>query len=195
MKKLLNSRIMMFILAVAMVFAMSTVAFADTTTVNVDVQFTNEGNAIWGTDTPMDVPMGINTTKAYFTPDQYDSTTINPLGSKSSVMDAILEATENKGKDAPTGVDLAPKYGEPGAYIKSVGTYTPYNQYNEYQDESGQWWGRSIGAGWSAYITPDNGTETSATQYLSRIQLHEGDTIRFDYSTYDYTWEIDAPTL
>ncbi|QHI71406.1 hypothetical protein [Aminipila terrae] len=199
MKKFLNSRIMMLVLVVAMVFAMSVTAFADTNTVNVKVQFTSQGNPIWNTSTPINVPMGINitlATKSYFTADQFNSATINPLGTKSSVMDAIIAATKTyiPNKAVTTGVDLAPKYGNPGAYIKDVGSYTSYNQYDEYKDDNGQWWGESVGAGWSAYITPAGGTETSAAEYLSRIQLHEGDKIRFDYSTYDYTWKIDGPT-
>ena len=111
-------------------------------------------------------------------------------------MDAIIQATKSysPAKAVTTDVDLAPKYGNPGAFIKNVGSYTSYNQYDEYQDDDGQWWGESVGAGWSAYITPTGGTETSAAEYLSRIQLHEGDTIRFDYSTYDYTWPIDGPS-
>lgn len=195
MKKFLNSKIMMLILVVAMVFAMSATAFADTSTVNVNVKFTAQGQAIWDTSTPMNVPMGINMdNKSYFTSTQYASTTINPLGAKSSVMDAIIQAANIKNKVVTYDVDLAPKYGNPGAYIKNVGSYIPYNQYDEYQDEKGQWWGESVGAGWSAYITPAGGSEASAPEYLSRIQLHEGDTIRFDYSTYDYTWQIDGPT-
>ncbi len=194
MKKFLNSKIITLVLVVVMVFAMSATAFADTSTVNVNVKFTAQGQAIWDTSTPMNVPMGIDMdSKSYFTNDQYNSTTINPLGTKSSVMDAIIQAANIKNKTVTTGVDLYPMYGNPGAYISSVGTYAPYNQYDEYQDEDGLWWAESVGAGWSAYITPAGGTETSASEYLSRIQLHEGDTIRFDYSTYDYTWQIGGP--
>lgn len=203
MKKFLNSKLMMLVLVVAMVFAMSATAFADSSTVNVKVQFTINGptesqaTPIWGTSTPLDVPMGVDitqATKSYFTSTQFASTTLNPLGTKSSVMDAIIQAANIKSKAVTTGVDLAPTYGNPGAFIKNVGSYTSYNQYDEYQDDDGQWWGESVGAGWSAYIKPTGGTETSAAEYLSRIQLHEGDTIRFDYSTYDYTWPIDGPS-
>jgi len=196
MKKFLNSRIMMLVLVVAMVFAMSATAFADTGTVAVNVQFTEDGDPIWGTDPAMSVMVDTDLTqldKDYFTLAQFNDSLINPLGTKASVMDAIIKAANIKSKAVTTGVDLAPTYGEPGAYISVIDDKDTNNSYSEYQDANGQWWGRSVGEGWSAYITPAGGA-APAYVYLSRIQLQTGDTIRFDHASYDYTWEIDGPS-
>ena len=70
MKKFLNSKLMMLVLVVVMVFVMSATVFADSSTVNVKVQFTTQGTPIWNTSTPLNVPMGVDitqATKSYFT--------------------------------------------------------------------------------------------------------------------------------
>lgn len=211
MKKRIFRKAFLVTMVLVMVIAMSASAFA--ANINYTVSFTKAGANgqgiynIWGPAAQMsiaenhnhkynggNVNLG-NSYKAYFTPAQFNNPQINPLGRRASVMDAIIKTARSNyfNKLVTTGIDLNPMYGNPGAYISNVGNMVPWNQYEEYE-ENGQWYGRSYGEGWQAYITPAGGTEAGATSYLSSIAVNEGDSIRFDFRFYDYTWQIPGPT-
>lgn len=189
-------KLLVITVALVMVFAMSATAFAD---INYTVIFTAEGvgNTTYNPWDSVSAHVSENISdKNYFVKDGIDyenDSNVNPLGTRASVMDALLDAMRIRNLSSVKGLDLTPMYGNPGAYISDVEYLTKINQYNQWQDENGQWWGNSVGYGWQAYITPVGGGEESATSYLSSIELHEGDTIRFDYRSYDYTWQIPAP--
>lgn len=201
-RKKVFKRIFVITIAVAMVFAMSATAFA--ANINYTVAFTYGGsnNGMyypWGPATTMSIsdttPL---TDKTYFTDevsstDYSGNTNINPLGTTTSVIDAVIAGINAKQKTFTTGLDLNPMYGNPGAYIKNVQGFTSWNQYEEYE-QNGQWYGRSYGEGWQCYITPAGGTEAGATSYLSSIALNNGDYLRFDFRFYDYTWQIPGPS-
>lgn len=200
MKKRIFRKAFLVTMVLVMVIAMSASAFA--ANINYTVSFTAEGNNgstynPWSsveTVIPANIPLN---SKYYFTKNgvnYVNDPAVNPLVTRSSVMDALLKAIQIRGLSKTTDLDLNPMYGNPGAFIRDVGYLTAYNQYNEWQDENGQWWGNSVGAGWQAYITPAGGTEAGATSYLSSIAVNEGDSIRFDYRTYNYTWKIPGPT-
>lgn len=194
MRKLIKSKkIFAVVLALTMVFSMTSAVFADTT-LNSTVWFTYYGYELW-TEDPVTTPMGNTVSqKPYFTSTQAASSTINPLGNQTSIMDTILEAAANLNEDVITGVDLNPMYGDPGAYISQVGDLEPWNQYwVDFNDETDTWIAHSIGEGWTAYVSSDGGSETEPTTYLSRISLQDDDAIRFDFSYYEYEWETTTP--
>lgn len=190
MKNIFNKKVISLALVIMMVVAMSNMVFATTnTTLNVTVQFTKEHNNIWTTQ-PASIPMGTTVDKdLYFTIEQFNSTDINPLGNQTSIMDAILEAANNLGKDIDTGVDLNPSYGSPGAYISKVGNLDTWNQYWK-DTEDGVTKHHSVGEGWQVTITKADGSvvPSASIEYLSRMPLEDGMQIVFDYSYYNYTW-------
>jgi len=187
MRKVFNKKVISLALVLMMIISMSNMVFA--TTLDVTVQFKQEGNNIW-TTSPVSTPMGSTmSSKPYFTSTQYSSTTINPLGSQTSIMDAILEAASNISKPTVTGVDLNPSYGNPGAYISKVGNLDTWNQYWE-ETVNGVVMCHSAGEGWTATITKADNTviPEMSMEYLSRMQLEDGMKIVFNYSYYHYTW-------
>ena len=190
MRKIFKSKkLLTFVLTLIMVLSMSSFAFADT--LNVTVEFTQEGNAISGwPQGPIALNISTVSDKDYFTTPEKNSTTINPLGDTTSIMDAILKAAHSIPKTVITGVDLDPQYGDPGAYVSAIDDKVTWNEYWEFTDPvTGKLMAHSEGEGWTAYVTPDGGTETEPWEYLSRIKLEDGDAIRFDFSFYEYEWE------
>jgi len=173
-----------------MLIAMSNMVFAATNnTLNVTVQFTKEHYNIWSTQ-PISTPIDTTVSeKTYFTTEQYNSTNINPLGNKTSIMDAILLTANTLNKPTVTGVDANPLYGNPGAYIKKVGELDSWNQYHE-EVANGVTTCNSMGEGWTATVTKADGTviPEMSMEYLSRMPLGDGMKIVFDYSYYYYTW-------
>ena len=191
MRKIFKSKkLLTFILTLVMVLSMSSFAFADI--LNVTVEFTQEHAGISGWPQGP-ITLAIDDTvylKSYFTMVEATSPTINPLGDTTSVMDAILKAAHSIPKTVITGVDLDPQYGDPGAYISAIDDKVTWNEYWEFTDPvTGKLMAHSEGEGWTAYVTPDGGTETEPWEYLSRIKLEDGDAIRFDFSFYEYEWE------
>ena len=192
MRKIFKSKkLLTFVLTLVMVLSMSSFAFADT--LNFTVEFTQEGNGISGwPQGPIVLSMDDTVaSKPYFETSQNESSPIiNPLGDTTSVMDAILKAAHSIPKTVITGVDLDPQYGDPGAYISAIDDKVTWNEYWEFTDPvTGKLMAHSEGEGWTAYVTPDGGTETEPWEYLSRIKLEDGDAIRFDFSFYEYEWE------
>lgn len=187
MKKAFNKKVISLALVLMIIISMSNMVFA--ATLDVTVQFKRDGYDIW-TTSPISTPMGTTvSSKPYFSPTEYSSSIINPLGNQSSIMDAILEAADNIGKTTDTGVDLNPSYGDPGAYISRVGNLDTWNQYWE-EVVDGVLMAVSTGEGWTATITKADNTviPEMSMEYLSRMELEDGMKIVFNYSFYYYTW-------
>lgn len=184
-----SKKLFTLVLTLFMVLSMSSFAFANN--IECTVEFTQEDNIIgdWSQE-PITLDISTVSVKDYFTTPEKESPIINPLGDKTSIMDAILKAATDISKTTVTGLDLEPKYGEPGAYISAIGDKVTWNEYWEYTDsKTGKLMAHSEGEGWIGYVTPAGGTETEPWEYLSRIELKDGDTIRFDFSFYEYEWE------
>lgn len=206
---------MAILLALVMVFAMSSIAFADTNNGYVTVSvmqnsFNLTGSYVGnGTGVAFQDEDGTSYTivnfqvpisqveenieygyKYLYLPEDVD----DPMNGEASVLDAIIAALDMNGiSDIDAGWDYTnvPAWNlYPGGYIHNInGDSRIGNTVTTYTDENGKVWNRSYGSGWSIAYSENNGTMTVPTQYTSNIALASGMNIIIDISAYDMLWE------
>ncbi len=190
------------VLALVMVFAMSTSAFAANTgyisvsvtqnNFNTNGAYTGDGSAVTvqeKTITDYEVSLSdISTAIAagLKTSTYLPSGVTDPMNGQSSVLDAIVLALQQKGiSNIQTGWS---SYEPAGGYISNFGNYTLVPNTVTYFNKGGKKWGRSTGTGWNIAYTDEDGEMVAAASYASNVELTDGMDIIIDVSAYDMTW-------
>ena len=191
MKKILRSRMMIFVMAVAMVFATSATAFAGSITpvtptypISVNVQFeATEGTVTDINDVDHDIPaIAVSKTVEYASAGAFstefpvDAGAVHELAGYPTVMDAIYNAYHQYSPSMAGFTMGWDTYSTPnGAYITTlfnIGTIAESSTSNSWK-----------GYSWSIYL---NGTLTSL--YASNVQIKDGDVVRVVYQENTETW-------
>lgn len=206
-------KIFAIVMALTMVFAMSSAAFAsaDEPSVKVSVTYGNfdtNGNYTGNGFPNLNLSPTIdNYEVAVSTVDDYISyldlklvylpaNVTDPMQGTASVLDAIIAAVwDNFSNETdngdPTVVGGWDSQTTPnGGYISNILNYPlTANATTYFKGENGNKWGRSTGTGWNIAYKYANGTMTVPSEYASNIALADGMEIIFDVSPYDMTWD------
>ena len=195
------------VLALVMVFAMATTAFAAPTgyvSVSVTQDNFNTNGYYAGGGTPVTVQgktitnfdvslsdISTEITRGLKTNTYLPAGVTDPMGGQSSVLDAIIVALQQKGiTNITTGWS---SYTPAGGYISNFGNYPLIPNSVTYFNKGGQKWARSTGTGWNIAYQPSGGTMTGAASYASNILLADGMDIIIDVSAYDIEWNTGEP--
>ena len=201
MKKQMK-KVLAITLALVMVFAMSSVAFAaptgyvsvSVTQDNFDTSgaYTGEGDEVTvqgKTITEYEVSIAsINQaiTNGLKTSTYLPSGVTDPMGGQASVIDAIIIALQNNNiTNIQTGWS---SYTPAGGYISNFGNYQLTQNDVTYFNKNGKKWGLSTGTGWNIAYTNANDTMVAASTYASNIALTDGMDIIIDVSAYSMEW-------
>ncbi len=206
-------KVLAITLALVMVFAMSTSAFAaDANKVSVSIttgNFNTSGVYVGGGDplTTISIPLtnqqiALTTLTNYITSQNLKGNyylpagTTDPLSGQASVLDAVIAVLKDAGyNDIRTGWSSysAPEFGiYPGGYISDFGGTNTSNSVTYEERDDGYIWGHSVGYGWNIAYKPLNGSYTTTynnqSLYMSNVPVSSGMDIIIDLSQFDMEW-------
>lgn len=117
----------------------------------------------------------------------------DPQGNKkASVLDAVIAACENKNVSVQSGWDT---YSAPnGGYIHNLNNIPLEYNVEYYQGDNGNKWGHATGTGWQiAYKKKNTSNYIVSDIYLTGVRLEKGMKIIMDLSPFDMSWDTGEP--